>query len=358
MIHQTSDIQSVNIGKDTQIWQFCVVLPGAIIGNNCNINFNVFVENDVVIGNNVTIKSGVQIWDGITIEDNVFIGPNVSFTNDLYPRSKQSIIRFLRTVVKRGASIGANATILAGITVGKFALVGAGSLVTKNIGDYELWYGNPAKHMGYVNETGEILDLGLKSKQTGKEYQLKDGVLTPKSNYLVVAENIGMRLITKEDSKFILDLRTDSKLGRNLSHTSSDIEKQFEWIDLYKQREVAGKEFYFVFEDSNAKPWGTIRLYNLSKEHFTVGSWICLPNNMDKIAIKAWILCVEFGFEKLKYDKCLFDVRKQNLSVLYYAYLYHPEIIKEDKLNYFFSLEKKTFYKHREKVVKLLSLKF
>ncbi len=144
-IHPLADVQSLNIGENTTIWQFCVVLPKAVIGKNCNINCQVFIENDVVIGNNVTIKPGVQVWDGLTIEDNVFIGPNVTFTNDLFPRSKQYPEKFEKTLIKNGASIGANATILAGITIGTNAMIGAGSVVTKNIPDNEVWMGNPAK---------------------------------------------------------------------------------------------------------------------------------------------------------------------------------------------------------------------
>ena len=120
------------IGADTLIWQYVIVLPGAIIGNNCNINAHCFIENDVRIGNNVTVKCGVYIWDGITVEDNVHIGPNVTFTNDIYPRSKHNF-EIGRTIVKKGASIGANATIIAGITIGEYALIGAGSVVTKNV---------------------------------------------------------------------------------------------------------------------------------------------------------------------------------------------------------------------------------
>lgn len=101
MIHKLSDVQSNTIGKDTNIWQFCVVLPKAKIGDNCNICSNVFVENDVVIGNNVTVKCGVQLWDGVTVEDNVFIRPNVTFTNDLYPRSKQYPEKFYKTIIKK-----------------------------------------------------------------------------------------------------------------------------------------------------------------------------------------------------------------------------------------------------------------
>ncbi len=181
MIHITSDVQSKNIGEETQIWQFCVILPGAVIGNKCNINCNVFIENNVSIGNNVTVKSGVQIWDGVTLEDNVFVGPNATFTNDLFPRSKNNDIPLIQTIVKKGASIGANATILAGITIGRYAMVGAGSVVTKNIPDYELWIGNPAKPIGYITEEGEVLDLQLKSKKTGCQYFWQDNLLIKKN---------------------------------------------------------------------------------------------------------------------------------------------------------------------------------
>lgn len=161
MIHLLSDVQTNKIGDNTNIWQFCVVLRNAIIGNNCNINAGVLIENDVVIGDNVTIKSGVQIWDGITIEDNVFIGPNVTFTNDFLPRSKQYPKEFLKTIIRNGASLGANSTIVAGITIGEYAMIGAGSVVTKNIGLQELWYGNPAKHKGYICKCGQKCNESL-----------------------------------------------------------------------------------------------------------------------------------------------------------------------------------------------------
>jgi UDP-2-acetamido-3-amino-2,3-dideoxy-glucuronate N-acetyltransferase len=164
MIHSLADVQSTNIGEDTQIWQFCVVLKGAKIGSNCNINCHVFIENDVTIGNNVTIKPGVQIWDGITIEDNVFIGPNVTFTNDLTPRSKQYPSSFEKTVLNKGCSIGANATILAGNTIGAYAFVGAGSVVTKSIPEHQVFYGNPAQHKGYITKEGILLDLNFSDK--------------------------------------------------------------------------------------------------------------------------------------------------------------------------------------------------
>jgi len=158
MIHQSSDVQSSIIGKDTQIWQYVVILEGAQIGWGCNINCHCFIENDVAIGNNVTIKSGVYIWDGIIIEDDVFIGPNVTFTNDMYPRSKKHDNPLLRTVIKKGASIGAGTIIKPGIIIGEYALVGAGSLISKDIGSYELWYGSPAALKGYVCKCGSKLN--------------------------------------------------------------------------------------------------------------------------------------------------------------------------------------------------------
>lgn len=158
-----SDVQTKNIGKETDIWQFVVILPGAIIGDNCNINAHCFVENDVKIGNNVTIKCGVYLWDGITIEENVQVGPNVTFVNDLYPRAKTSFT-LRRTLVKKNASIGANATIIGGITIGQHSLIGAGSMLTKNTLPFSVWYGNPAQHKGYMTENNIILDLNFKDK--------------------------------------------------------------------------------------------------------------------------------------------------------------------------------------------------
>ena len=132
-IHKLSDVQSQNIGEGTTIAQFCVVLPRAVIGKNCDICPSVFIENDVKVGDNVMIKNGVQLWDGIILEDNVFIGPNVTFCNDKYPKSKNPNFKLEGVTVKKGASVGANATILPGITIGENALIGAGAIVTKNI---------------------------------------------------------------------------------------------------------------------------------------------------------------------------------------------------------------------------------
>ena len=144
MIHPLADCKSQNIGTNTNIWQFCVIFPQTKIGDNCNICANVLIENEVTVGNNVTVKSGVQLWDGITVEDDVFIGPNATFTNDLFPRSKNPNWKLSKTLIKKGASIGANATILCGITIGNNSMIGAGSVVTKDVPDGELWVGNPA----------------------------------------------------------------------------------------------------------------------------------------------------------------------------------------------------------------------
>ena len=149
-IHPLADVKSQKIGQKTKIWQFSVVLQNAMIGENCNICAHTLIENDVIIGNNVTIKSGVYVWDGITLEDNVFIGPCVAFTNDKKPRSKQYPEEFPQTIVEKGASIGANATILPGIKIGKNALVGAGAVVTKDVPENAIVIGNPAFIKGYI----------------------------------------------------------------------------------------------------------------------------------------------------------------------------------------------------------------
>ena len=163
-IHPLADCKSRDIGENTNIWQFCVIFKNAKIGRNCNLCANVLVEDDVIIGDNVTVKSGVQLWNGVRIEDNVFIGPNVTFTNDFVPRSKQYPDHFEKTIIKKGAYLGANCTVVCGNTVGEYSLVGAGSVVTKDIPPYTVWYGNPARQKGYITLKGEILDMAFKDK--------------------------------------------------------------------------------------------------------------------------------------------------------------------------------------------------
>ena len=145
MIHPLSDVQSANIGPNTKVWQYVVVLGGAVIGDECNICSHCFIENDVRIGDRVTVKCGVQLWDGLVVEDDVFIGPNVTFANDPLPRSRKRPVEFPRTVVRRGASIGANATVLPGVTIGEHAMVGAGAGVTRDVPPHAVVVGNPAR---------------------------------------------------------------------------------------------------------------------------------------------------------------------------------------------------------------------
>jgi UDP-2-acetamido-3-amino-2,3-dideoxy-glucuronate N-acetyltransferase len=150
-VHEKGICESADVGEGTQIWPFSHVLPGAKIGENCNICENIFIENDVFIGDRVTIKNGVQLWDGIRIGDDVFIGPNVTFTNDKFPRSKQYPEKFLETIVEDGASIGANATILPGLRIGSKAMIGAGAVVTQDVPPNAIVVGNPARINGYVH---------------------------------------------------------------------------------------------------------------------------------------------------------------------------------------------------------------
>lgn len=154
MIHSSADVQADQIGDGTQIWQFCVVLPGAKIGRDCNINAHCFIENDVIIGDRVTVKCGVQLWDGMRIEDDVFIGPNATFTNDRFPRSKQSF-KLQKTTIERGASVGANATILPGITLGVGSFVAAGATVTKDVAAGRMVMGVPAVDVGPAPGKGD-----------------------------------------------------------------------------------------------------------------------------------------------------------------------------------------------------------
>jgi acetyltransferase-like isoleucine patch superfamily enzyme/dTDP-4-dehydrorhamnose 3,5-epimerase-like enzyme len=150
-VHPRALCESAHVGAGTRIWAFAHVLPGAVVGRDCNVCDGVFVENDVRIGDRVTIKCGVQVWDGVRLEDDVFVGPNATFTNDAFPRSRRKPPQFLRTLVERGASIGANATILPGVTIGRGAMVGAGAVVVRSVPAWAIVAGNPARIVGYAD---------------------------------------------------------------------------------------------------------------------------------------------------------------------------------------------------------------
>jgi UDP-2-acetamido-3-amino-2,3-dideoxy-glucuronate N-acetyltransferase len=149
-IHSKSDLGDCSIGEGSSIWQYVVILDGAKIGEDCNVCAHCFIEDSVVIGDRVTIKSGVYIWNGVIISDDVFIGPGVSFTNDIFPRSKKYLTNFPTTKIEQGASIGANATILAGVTIGENSMVGAGAVVVKDVPSNAVVVGNPAKILRYL----------------------------------------------------------------------------------------------------------------------------------------------------------------------------------------------------------------
>ncbi|HEY5959195.1 MAG TPA: WxcM-like domain-containing protein [Polyangiaceae bacterium] len=150
--HPSAIVESTNVGMGTRVWAFTHILPSAVVGADCNLCDHVFIENDVIIGDRVTIKCGVQIWDGLRIEDDVFIGPNATFANDTFPRSQQHPTAFPTTTLRRGASIGANATILPGVTIGQHAMVGAGAVVTRSVPPYAVVVGNPARIVRYTSD--------------------------------------------------------------------------------------------------------------------------------------------------------------------------------------------------------------
>lgn len=227
-IHPQSDVQSKQVGANTRIWQYCVVLPEAVIGSDCNLCANVLVENDVRIGDRVTVKSGVQLWDGVQIEDDVFIGPNVTFSNDPFPRSRQRPRDYARTVVRKGASIGANATILPGITIGEHAMVAAGAVVTRNVPAYGIVVGNPARITGYVD--------------SDNTHRLQASSHAPRSADKKITELAGC---------FVHELPQIEDLRGNLSVVEFQKDVPFEvkrcfWVYGVPGREVRGEHAHFT----------------------------------------------------------------------------------------------------------------
>jgi len=196
-VHSLGVCESTQVGARTRIWAFAHVLPNAKIGSDCNLCDHTFVENDVVIGDRVTIKSGVQVWDGVTLEDDVFVGPNVTFTNDPFPRSRQHPAKYSTTRVCRGASIGANATILPDLTIGENAMIGAGSVVTRSVPANAIAVGNPARIVGYVNARAEAAELALAAG--------------PRETHRVTATNVPG--VSVHEFKRVRDMRGDLAVG-------------------------------------------------------------------------------------------------------------------------------------------------
>lgn len=181
-VHPRAFVESKKVGKGTRIWAFSHVMEGASIGGDCNVGEHCFIESGVVIGNNVVVKNGVSVWDKICIEDKVFLGPNMVFTNDLFPRSGvRDSSRFLPIIVKKGASIGANATIVCGVTIGEYSFIGAGSVVTKDVPAFAIAYGNPARLKGHICVCARKLEFtgDAASCECGKRYNLKGGLVRP-----------------------------------------------------------------------------------------------------------------------------------------------------------------------------------
>jgi UDP-2-acetamido-3-amino-2,3-dideoxy-glucuronate N-acetyltransferase len=182
-VHESSYIdENVSIGKGTKIWHFSHIQSNTIIGDNCSFGQNVNVANNVKIGNNVKIQNNVSIYEGVELEDYVFCGPSMVFTNDLNPRSKypKGKSKYVKTLVKYGATLGANSTIICGHTIGKWSMIGAGSVVTKDVPDYALFIGVPAIHAGWVCECGIKLDKSLKCKECNREYSISECGLVEK----------------------------------------------------------------------------------------------------------------------------------------------------------------------------------
>ena len=173
-IHPTSIVDDgATIGRETKVWHFCHISSEAIIGNNCTIGQNVFVGNGSVIGNNVKIQNNVSLFDGVILEDDVFCGPSMVFTNVLNPRAAiDRKLEFKKTIIRQGTTIGANATIICGVEIGKYAFIGAGSVITKNVAPHALVFGVPGKQCGWVSHNGEILKSDLFCSSSNKQYKL------------------------------------------------------------------------------------------------------------------------------------------------------------------------------------------
>lgn len=231
-IHSAADVQSAQIGSGTRIWQYVVVLPGAKVGEDCNICSHCFLENDVQLGDRVTVKSGVQLWDGLRVADDVFIGPNVSFCNDKFPRSRQQPEIFLKTIIEKRVSIGAGATILPGVVIGQGAMVGAGAVVTKSVPPNAIVMGNPARITGYSN--------GQASAGDGAERVLSaQGMFGFGQKENPSSQALAVRGVSMHQLRLVKDMRGDLSVG--------DFESQIPFLP---------KRYFLVFNVPSEKTRG------------------------------------------------------------------------------------------------------
>ena len=225
-IHPSADVKSTNIGQNTRVWQYVVIFPDAVIGTDVNVCSHCLIENDVVIGDRTTIKSGVYVWDGLRIGNDVFIGPNVTFTNDKFPRSKVYPETFLPTVIHDKASIGGGAVILPGVTIGMGAMVGAGAVVTKSVPPYAIVTGSPARITGYVENSG--------ASNNSEKPKLVDNA-EPQEGI----KRVGVGEVTTHNFKFIADMRGDLSVG--------EFEKEIPFVP---------KRYFLVFNVPSQKTRG------------------------------------------------------------------------------------------------------
>jgi UDP-2-acetamido-3-amino-2,3-dideoxy-glucuronate N-acetyltransferase len=221
-VHPQAICEANSIGENTNIWAFAHVLPKAVIGADCNICDGVFIENDVSVGNRVTVKCGVQLWDGLVVEDDVFIGPNATFTNDRFPRSKVFPEKFLKTIIRKCASIGANATILPGLEIGSGAMVGAGSVVTRSVPPNAIAVGNPARIIGYV---GAEQDKDSESSRASAD---------------IVTGATSVKGVTLHEFPFIKDMRGSLSVGE-FERTVPFVPKRYFLVFDVPNREIRGE---------------------------------------------------------------------------------------------------------------------
>ena len=222
-VHPLGCCESEQVGENTRIWAFAHVLPGARIGRDCNICDHVFIENDVVLGDRVTVKCGVQLWNGISVGDDVFLGPNATFTNDPFPRSLQHQAEPTRTRIEHGASIGANATILPGITIGQHAMVGAGAVVTRSVPPNAIVTGNPARIVGYTDQTQQLDRISLDSVFAGdSNASVKEATVAPTR----------VRNVTLHTLPLVIDLRGNLTVGEFEQHIPFPVKRYFVVFDV------------------------------------------------------------------------------------------------------------------------------